>query len=136
MNWEDHFGAVFVGAFLFAVVGIDYIFIEGLTQKSAGDQLLRLVGSLILSAFISTVCLFSYLVATSIKSITGALVWLAMCGIWSLPAPLLPIYGLLTNPDFDLSEPLFVMTHGLNSGPLLALVFVIWTWRKQGPFQP
>lgn len=136
MNWENHFEWKFVGVFVIWVVGIDYIFLEGLTQKSAGDQLLRLVGSLFLSAFVSAVCLVSYLVATSIKSITGALVWLAMCGIWSLPAPLLPIYGFLANPDFDLSEPLFLITHGVHSGPLLALVFVIWTWRKQGSFQP
>jgi CRISPR-associated DxTHG motif protein len=136
MNWEKHFEWWFVGVFVVWVVGIDYIFIEGLTQQSAGDQFIRLLTSLFFSAFVSAVCLVSYLVATSIKDIIGALVWLALMGIWSLPAPLLPLYGLLTNPDFDLSEPLFLMTHGLNSGPLLALVCVIWTWRKQGPFQP
>jgi hypothetical protein len=140
MNWEDHFGAVSVGAFLFAVVGIDYIFIEGLTQQSAGDQILRLFISLFFSAFITAICLVSYLVATSIvKDITSALVWLALCGIWSLAAPLAPIYLFLFDYDHFvqvLANPGWFSSHGVHSGPLFALVFVVWTYRKQGSFQP
>ena len=132
MTEDGKFAAVLFG-FVLWVVGIDYIFIEGLTQRTAGDQLLRIFASLILSGFISVVCGLAYatLYKANDNGILGWLVWLAMMGIWSLPAPLLPIIlFLFDNHAFmqELANPTIspIPSHGLSSGPLLVLAGAVY----------